>query len=132
MIDHIMGGTFMEVISSSGSRPYINNYTTDGASHVAGDIVYDNTYNKLKVYDGYGWQYIGGGDATVNLSSDAITILNWAKQKMHEEAELQILCDQSPAIKDLVHQMNVDISTYKNKIEMVKTLIKKEETIGTS
>jgi saccharopine dehydrogenase-like NADP-dependent oxidoreductase len=51
---------------------------------------------------------------------------------MFEEQELQALCEQHPTIKDIVQEMRTTMDNYINKIEMVKALIQKEETIGTS
>jgi len=127
MIDYVYGGEFMNVTSSKGSTPYIN--TTNP---ITGMMAFDGASQSMKVFDGSSWMTVGGGSAQVNLSGNAIAILKWAEKKMQEEQELQVLCETHTTIKDIVSQMHTDIANYKNKIEMVKILIKEEEKIGTS
>ena len=129
MIDYVTGGEYLNVVSSKGSQPYIN---MSSSQPMIGAVSYDSGSQMMKVYDGSSWQTVGGGVATVNLNSNAISILKWAEKKMQEEYELKVLCDTNPTIRDLVDQMNGDIANYQHKIAMVKALLKKEETIGTS
>ena len=128
MIDYITGGDYLVVTSHKGATPYINMNTN---TPMTGALAYDSSTQQLKTYDGHTWMTIGGGSATVNLSPEAINIINWAKAKMNEEAELKALCDSNPTIKDLVDQMNNSVAGYQHKIAMVKNLIK-EEKVATS
>lgn len=128
MIDYVYGGEFLNVTSSKGATPYMN----PNLNPMTGALSYDSSIQSMRVFDGSMWQTVGGGSAMVNLSPDAISILKWAKEKMMQEQELQSLCNSSPAIKDLVNEMRTNMDNYINKIEMVKALLQKEETIGTS
>jgi uncharacterized spore protein YtfJ len=114
MIDYLVGGEFMNVTSSKGATPYINT-----GSPITGMVSFDGSSQTMKVYDGHGWQTIGGGSGTVNLSYDAISILKWAQKKMLEEAERNKLAETNPAIKDLVEQ----IKQKEEQINMVQTLL---------
>jgi hypothetical protein len=96
-----------------------------------GAVSYDSNSQHMKVYDGHVWQTVGGGNATINLTPNAIAILKWAEKKMFEEQELNALCDKHPSIKDLVGQMKTSMDNYIHKIEMIKTLLE-EEKIATS
>lgn len=129
MIDYVIGGEYLNVISSRGSQPYIN---MSSNQPMIGALSYDHSSSSMKVYDGNNWQTIGGGQATVNLNQNAIAALKWVEQKMREEHELKELCDKHPTIKSIVDQMNMDIANYQHKIAMIKTLIKEEEKVGTS
>jgi hypothetical protein len=122
MIDYVYGGEFIHVTSNKGAIPYINTMNP-----ITGMVSYDGSSQTMKVFDGNNWQTVGGGSANVELNGRAISILRWAETKMQEELELNRLSEQHPAIKDLVKDMHASIETYKHKIEMVKTLIKKEE-----
>ena len=115
MITHVYGGEFLSVQSSPGSMPYIST-----SQPMTGLTRYTN--NRLEVYDGSSWMQIGGGNATINLSAEAIGILQWAKKKMAEEAEIIELAKDNPAIKDLHDKVKL----YQDQIKMVKTLIKKD------
>jgi len=128
MIDYVVGGEFMNVTSSKGAVPYLSH----NPNPMTGAVSYDSSSQNMKVFDGNSWQTVGGGSAVVNLTPNAIAILRWAEKKMFEEQELNALCESSPAIKDIVHEMRTTMDNYINKIEMVKALIQKEETIATS
>jgi uncharacterized spore protein YtfJ len=120
MIDYVVGGEFMNVTSNKGATPYINT-----GNPITGMVSYDGTCQSMKVYDGNGWQTIGGGSGTVNLSYDAISILKWAQKKMLEEAERNKLAETNPTIKDLIEQ----IKQKEEQISIVQALIKEEEKV---
>jgi uncharacterized spore protein YtfJ len=88
-------------------------------------VSFDGSSQQMKVYDGSGWQTVGGGSAMVNLTPNAISILKWAEKKMLEEAERNKLAETNPAIKDLVEQ----IKQKEEQIRIVQTLIKEEEKV---
>jgi len=127
MIENIVGGEFMNVSSYKGATPYISQTNIP----MIGALSYDSNSQHMKVYDGHVWQTVGGGNATINLTPNAIAILKWAEKKMFEEQELNALCDKHPSIKDLVGQMKTSMDNYIHKIEMIKTLLE-EEKIATS
>ena len=129
MIDYVVGGEYLNVTSNKGAMPYIN---MSSNQPMIGAMSFDPGSQSMKVYDGNSWMTVGGGSATINLSNTAISILKWAEKKMFEEAELNRLCEQHPAIKDIVGEMRTSMDNYINKIEMVKTLLKEEEKIATS
>jgi uncharacterized spore protein YtfJ len=125
MIDYVIGGEYLNVTSNKGAQPYIN---MNSSQPMVGSLAYDHGSGSMKVYDGNVWQTIGGGSATVNLNPDAIVILNWAKKKMQEEAERERLAETNPTIRDLMNQ----IKQKEEQLNIVQTLIKEEEKIGTS
>jgi hypothetical protein len=122
MIDYVVGGEFMNVTSSKGAVPYLN----PNPNPMTGSLAFDSSTQSMKVFDGNNWQTVGGGSAMVNLTPNAIAILKWAEKKMFEEAQLNALCEQHPAIKDIVGEMRTSMDNYINKIEMVKSLIQEE------
>lgn len=119
MIDYIYGGEYLTVASNKGAQPYIN---MSSNQPMIGALSYDPGSQQLKVYDGGSWISIGGGSASINLSSDAINVLKWAEKKMREEQELLVLAETNPAIKDLVNQ----IREKEEQIKIVQALIKEE------
>ena len=122
MIDYVIGGEYLNVVSNKGAQPYIN---MSSSQPMIGALTYDHNSQQMKVYDGNGWMTIGGGSATVNLSPNAISVLKWAEQKMREEQELNALAESSPTIKDLMDQ----IKQKQEQISIVRTLIKEEEKV---
>ena len=120
MIDYIVGGEYLNVTSNKGAQPYINT-----SNPITGMMAFDGSSQSMKVFDGNGWQIVGGGSASVNLSYDAIAILKWAQKKMLEEAERNKLAETNPAIKDLMNQ----IKDKEEQIKVVQSLIKEEEKV---
>jgi len=118
MISNVTGGEYLLVSSYPGSSPYINN-----TQPLTGMMRYHN--NSLQTYDGSTWMTVGGGSATISLTTDAVSILNWAKQKMLEEREMTKLAETNPTIGDLVRQRN----NIEDQIKMVSILLKKEQAV---
>jgi len=79
------------------------------------------------VFDGTNWIVMNTSYAIVGLTSDAESLLDWARQKRQEELELVALAESNAAIKDLMDT----IKQKQDQLEMVKVLIKKEVTVGT-
>jgi hypothetical protein len=122
MIDYIVGGEYLNVTSNKGAQPYINK--TNGQP-MTGAMSYDPGSQQMKVYDGDVWLSLGGGSAVVNLDPEAIRILNWAKERMQEEAERERLAETNPTIRDLMDQ----IKQKEEQLRIVQTLIKEEEKV---
>ena len=123
------GGRYLTV--TGGGSTYVNkSYSSDAT--MQGDMKYDLSSQCIKVFDGNSWQMLAGSVATVDLSYEAQSLLDWARKKREQEMELHNLAETNPTIKDLVNAMQASVSDYEHKIAMVKALIKKEETIGTN
>jgi hypothetical protein len=67
------------------------------------------------------------GHVNVGLNSRAEDLLDWAEKKMTEELELEVLANSNPTIKDLMET----IKQKQEQISIVRTLIKKEESVET-
>ena len=117
-------GKYMNVTGSHAAT-YLNipPYTYQN-NPLVGSVRYSSS-NDIEVYDGMTWRTITGSLANVGLSTEAENILDWARRKMMEEADLDRLARDNPAINDLVNQINEK----KNQIEMVKALIKKDKNV---
>jgi hypothetical protein len=74
------------------------------------------------VYDGSTWIILSAHHANINLSDEAVSLLEWARKKRNEELERERLAETSPAIKDLVNQ----IKDKEEQIKIVQTLLKEE------
>ena len=74
------------------------------------------------MYDGSTWIILSAHHTNINLSDDAVSLLEWARKKRNEELELERLAQTSPAIKDLVNQ----IKDKEEQIKIVQTLLKEE------
>jgi len=124
MIKHIIGhGKYINVFGESVAN-YINNYS--GAQGV-GNIRFNTTNQTMEVYDGNGWILLQMGHVNVGLNAEAESLLDWARQKRQEELELEALAETNATIKDLMETINQK----QEQISIVRTLIKKEESVET-
>ena len=111
------GGRYLTV-TGGNSAPYVSkSYTGNG--FMQGDMRYDLETQCIKVYDGSSWQSMVGSFATVELTYEAQTLLDWARKKKDEEHLLEKQAQENPAIKDLVDQIKLK----QDQIKMVQTLL---------
>ena len=124
MIKYIASsGKYTTVIGGPATN-YINNYS--GAQGV-GNLRFNTTNQSMEVYDGNSWILLQMGHVNVGLNSRAEDLLDWAEKKMTEELELEVLANSNPTIKDLMET----IKQKQEQISIVRTLIKKEESVET-
>lgn len=110
-------GRYLQVTGGS-STTYVNkNYNSN--TFMTGDMRYDLDSQCIKVFDGSSWQSMVGSMATVELTYEAESLLNWARVKREEERLLEKQAQENPAIKDLVDQ----IKQKQEQIKMVQTLL---------
>ena len=117
MIDNITTGSPYLLAGGYNASTYVNNYS--GAQGV-GNLRWNTSSQKMEVYDGTNWITLNQSNATISLTVEATNILNWARDKMMEEQELENMSKEHPTIKDLVNQ----IKDKKDQIKMVQTLLK--------
>lgn len=116
-------GRYLQVTGGSAATYVNKNYS--GNAFMTGDMRYDLDSQCIKVFDGSSWVSMVGSMATVELTYEAESLLNWARKKKDEEMLLEKQAQESPAIKDLVDQ----IKQKQDQIKMVQTLIRKEVTV---
>jgi hypothetical protein len=93
-----------------------------------GDVRFNTNMQKLEVYDGQMWVEMNTSHASVGLTPDAESALDWALKKMREDLELEHLAKTNPTIGDLVNQKK----ELDDKIKMVQILMKEETKVGTN
>ena len=110
---------FLTVSGGNPGSTYIGNYSN--ATGV-GNMRYNPSNQNIEVYDGSTWIILSAHHANINLSDEAVSLLEWARKKRNEELELERLAQTSPAIKDLITQ----IEEKEEQIRVVQALIKEE------
>jgi hypothetical protein len=110
---------FLTVSGGNPGSTYIGNYSN--ATGV-GNMRYNPNNQNIEVYDGSTWIILSAHHTNINLSDEAVSLLQWAKKKMLEEAERNELAKINPAINDLMKQ----IKDKEEQIKIVQTLIKEE------
>ena len=120
MIKTVNGsGRYVMVQGGFPATTYIN--TSSGYMNV-GDVRFNTSMQMLEVYDGNRWVEMHTSHASVGLTPDAESALDWALRKMREDLELEYLAKSNPTIADLINQKK----ELDDKIKMVQTLIKEE------
>jgi hypothetical protein len=112
---------FLTVSGGNPGSTYIGNFNGTGV----GNMRYNPNSQNIEVYDGSTWIILSAHHANINLSDETVSVLQWAKKKMLEEAERNKLAETNPAIKDLVNQ----IKDKEEQIKIVQALIKEEEKV---
>jgi hypothetical protein len=100
MIKGIGGSSNIVVTGGSSSGPYVN---THSGQPLVGMVRYHNS--NLEVYDGMTWLTISGSYVTVDLTGTANAAITWAMTKMAEEAHIEKLAADHPAIKAAYENM---------------------------
>ena len=123
MIKSINGaGRYVMVNGGFPATTYMNQ--NSGLMNV-GDVRYNIQMQRFEVYDGNMWLEISTSHASIGLTHDAESALDWAIKKKHEEMELEALAKTNPTIADLVNQLKET----REKIEVVKLLTKEEQKL---
>ena len=123
MIKNIAGGGKYLTVTGGSNSTYVNNFS--GAQGV-GNMRYNTSSQNIEIYDGNNWVPMQSGYATVTMTPEAESLLDWAKIKRAEEDYLKVEAQKNPAINDLLEQRK-DIDS---KIQMVKTLIQSRNEFG--
>ena len=70
----------------------------------AGDVFYSTAVNQFQVYNGTDWITLSQG-FSVDMSPYADDAIKWAIEKMREEAEIEELAKDSPAVQNALDTM---------------------------
>ena len=109
-------------INHSGGVPFFQNDTSYNLPSSTGAVQWNGNSKKFQVSSGGsggGWMDIENS-ITLNADHDYLMVMRWAREKMHEEQELERLAKENPTLKDLVDQLNYT----KEQIKVVTTLLK--------
>jgi hypothetical protein len=86
-------GRYLTVSGGSPSSTYIS-----PGSVGSGMMRYNGNMHCIEVNDGNSWQQLQTSYATIELNSDAESLLDWARKKRQEELELDELCKKFPGL----------------------------------
>lgn len=108
-------GKYLQVSGGSPMNPYI-----PPGNQSAGMTRYNINMNTLEVYDGSLWKEVSSY-ANVALTGEAEALLDWARKKRDEEAQLEVLAKEHPAINIALDNLK------KAKIQLDATIILSKE-----
>ena len=109
-------GPFIQVTGGGNFTPYINM-----SNHSAGMVRYNGNNNNFEIYDGASWMTLSSNVASIGLNSEALNAITWAKKKMEEEAAVEKLAREHPAINIALDNLK------KAKIQLDATIILSKE-----
>jgi len=95
MIRNISGSKYIQVSGGMNTNPYIS----PGASG-AGMVRWSSSMNCLEINDGNSWQQLHSAHPMIALTSDAETLLDWARAKRDEEWRIAAMADKHPTVAD--------------------------------
>lgn len=87
-------GKYMSVQGGTAADPYIS-----PGSAGAGMMRWNPNMNCVEVNDGTSWKQVMSNYASVGLSPEAESLLDWARQKRNEELEFERLAQDSQAVR---------------------------------
>jgi hypothetical protein len=118
-------GRYTTVSGGSASTPYFNNSYSTSANMMIGQIRYNPGTHNMEVYDGASWMQIGTSYATVGLTSEAESLLDWAREKRNEESNWKALAEQHPAVADALETLRLA----EERVRIMTTLTKEEPKV---
>jgi hypothetical protein len=87
-------GKYITVSGGNSSGPYIS-----PGSVGAGMVRWNSNMRQLEVNDGNTWLTLSTNYATVEMTSEAESLLDWARKKRDEEVKLEAMMEKYPALK---------------------------------
>jgi hypothetical protein len=96
-------GRYMQIMGGSAST-YVN--ANPGAQGV-GNLRFNTSNQQMEVYDGSSWQELNMPHATVGLSDEAESLLDWARQKRDDEIVMQSLMAKHPGLREAYERLEI-------------------------
>jgi len=107
-------GRYIQVTGGNAST-YVNGYS--GAQGV-GNMRFNTSNQSMEVFDGSNWIMLNMDYASVGLSGEAESLLDWARKKRDEEIEIQSLAQTNPAVKNALEA----VERAKEQLKIIKDL----------
>lgn len=102
MIKNIHASGRYTQVTGGGSGTYVNGYS--GAQGV-GNIRYNTTNQSLEVFDGNTWIMINMDSASVGLSGEAESILDWAREERDRRYKIENMAKTNVTVADALDRL---------------------------
>ena len=112
-------GRYLEVVGGNAATHVSRSYNS--TLHNQGQMMYDLDSQCIKVFDGNSWIVLAGSYATVNLSYEAQSLLDWAQYKREQERLRDKLIEEHPQLKE-AHEA---LKNEQEKFDLLVTLAEK-------
>ncbi len=106
----INSGVYVRQYLSSESmvQPSVFSTNTKAQPHnYIGEMRYNSQSDVVEYCTGSTWMTVPMQYSTLSLDPDVVSIIEWAKKKMVEEAALQAKLDKYPSLKEMYDQFKI-------------------------
>jgi hypothetical protein len=90
-------------VSNGNASTYVNSYS---GQQGVGNIRFNTSTQNMEVFDGNNWVMLNMSYASVGLTPDAESLLDWAKEKRSEELAWESLAKDNQAVKIALENLN--------------------------
>jgi hypothetical protein len=118
MIKNINGGNGI-TINNNYSSSWPSFYNTPSGNSLVGQMRYNGSSQCIEVYDGNSWLMMNSAYPTVELTGEVQAILNWAREKIHEENRIKELAAKHPSVADALEA----VEQTKEQVRIVAALV---------
>jgi len=121
-----MGSQGIAVNGGNTSLPYVGLNTSNP---MTGMLRINGT--EMEVFNGSNWQVIGTSYATVELDTETIMLLEWARKKRMEEELLITMPSDHPAVKSAKQNLNkvkLEVRRLEDQLKITEILAHDEQT----
>lgn len=116
-------GKYIAINGGNPTTPYIS-----PGSAGAGIIRWNPNMNQLEVNDGSSWIQISMNYASIELTPDAESLLDWARKKRNEEEKMYELASNNEAVRIALEQLE----QAKTRLELTAILAREHDKETTS
>ena len=89
-------GRYLQVTGGAPGSTYVNNYS--GGQGI-GNVRYNTSTQNMEVYDGNSWQMLSMSYATVQMTGEAESLLEWARIERNRQFKREQLIKDNPALQ---------------------------------
>ena len=98
-------GRYMQTTGGSPMTPYIS----PGAQG-AGQVRYNTNSSNMEVWDGISWKEISSNYASIGLTGEAESLLDWARDHRAKVIAQEQLMQSHPGIRDLKEKLDIMVA----------------------
>jgi hypothetical protein len=109
------------IVSNGDASTYVNSYS---GQHGVGNMRFNTSTQNMEVFDGNNWVMLGMGYASVGLTPDAESLLDWARNKRDEEMAWKSLAEKNQAVKIALEK----VEEAKRQLDITAKLAREYET----
>jgi hypothetical protein len=84
------------IVSNGNASTYVNSYS---GQQGVGNMRFNTSTQNMEVFDGNNWIMLNTSYASVGLTPDAESLLDWARNKRDEEMAWKSLAEKNQAVK---------------------------------